>query len=68
MIEQLDSNGNVTFSTTLIGAFPINVSSVELTDETSEISTTDVTFAFTDIIYDIKGDGVQYSDVKKYLK
>jgi hypothetical protein len=67
-IEQLDNNGDVTFSTTLIGAYPINISNVDLTDETSEISTSTVTFAFNDIKYDIKGDGVQYSDIKHLIK
>jgi hypothetical protein len=68
IIEQLDANGDVTFSTTLIGAYPINVGTVELTDESSEISTTQATFAFNNITYDIKGDGVQYSDIKKFIQ
>jgi hypothetical protein len=68
IIEQLDADGNVTFSTTLIGAFPINISNINLTNEISEISTTSVTFAFTDLSYDIKGDGIQYSDIKNLIK
>ena len=67
IVEQLDGNGQVTFSTTLIGAFPITVGNVELGDETGEISTTSCTFAFSDIKYDVKGDGLQYSDIKNFI-
>jgi histidyl-tRNA synthetase len=38
-----------------------------LGDETGEISTTSCTFAFSDIKYDIKGDGLQYSDIKHFI-
>jgi hypothetical protein len=50
IIEQLDANSNeVKFSTTLIGAFPINVSNIEYDSTSTEISSTTVTFAFSDI-------------------
>jgi len=66
-IEQLDNSGSSTFSTTLIGAFPINVSNIELSDQETNVSQTTVTFAFSDIKYDIKGDGIQFEDIKDLI-
>jgi len=50
-IQQLGSgNSNDTYQVNLIGAFPINIATVEFDDSTAEISTTTVTFAYSDII------------------
>jgi hypothetical protein len=67
-IEQLDNDGNVTFYSTLIGAFPINISTVELNDSNSEISETTITFAFSDIEYGIKGSGVTFNKVIDFIE
>jgi len=48
-IEQLNGNGDVSYSATLIGAFPINVSTIEYDDSNSEITKTTVSFAFTEV-------------------
>jgi len=49
-IYQLDGNGNDTYNIELVGAFPIEISPIEYTDATGEISTTTITMAYTDII------------------
>jgi hypothetical protein len=67
-IEQLDNDGNVTFYSTLIGAFPINISTVELNDSNSEISETTITFAFSDIEYGIKGSGLTFNKVVDFIE
>lgn len=48
-IEQLKSDGEPEMAVRLIGAFPTAVGAVEYSDATSEVSTTTVTFAYTDI-------------------
>jgi hypothetical protein len=64
IVEQLDQNGDPIFGTVLIGAFPINVSTVELDDSISDISKTTVTFAFNDIYYESKGEDISYDDIR----
>ena len=49
-VQQLDGEGNVIFEVTISGAFPINIEDVQLDDSTSEISSTAVTFAYSDIV------------------
>lgn len=49
-VQQLDGNNNVIFEATITGAFPINVEDISLDDSTAEISSTSVTFAFSDIV------------------
>ena len=60
-IEQLDHQGAVKSAVRLIGAFPTSVSAVEYNDATGEVSTTTITFAYTDIQVD-KGIGEAISD------
>lgn len=48
-IEQLDNKGNEIYEMFLKGAFPISVSSIDLDAQVGEISTTVITFAYTDI-------------------
>ena len=60
-IEQLNYNEENTMAVRLIGAFPTSVSAVELSDTQGEVSTTTVTFAYTDVEVEdnasiIKGD------------
>jgi hypothetical protein len=64
-VEQLDGYGNITYTCELIGAFPINVSSIELDDSNSEVSKTTVTFAFTDIKYSDKSTLSAIRDIAK---
>jgi hypothetical protein len=67
-IEQLDGKGDTMFTVTLVGAFPINVSSVELDDSVSDISKTSVTFAFTDIYSERKGQKIDLNDIGQLLQ
>ena len=62
-IEQLDQEGIVQFTTTLIGAFPINVSTISLDDNNQEVSRTDVTFAYNDVRFDSKSSPIDIDDV-----
>ena len=55
-IEQIDYNGDATFRSVLIGAFPINVGNITLSSENGEISTTTVTFSYTDLKNEIDGE------------
>jgi len=64
IIEQLDHEGEPSFVTILVGAFPINVSNVELDDTISDISKTTVTFAFNDIYYEAKDMDLTYDDIR----
>jgi hypothetical protein len=66
-IEQLDNDESSTYKIGLVGAFPINVSAIDLEDETSDVSKTTVTFAFTDITIDDKA-GFGRSDLRGLLK
>jgi len=65
IVEQLSHDGSVTFTTELIGAFPINISAIEISDSNSEISQTTVTFAFTDLFYEMKGERIDLDDIDK---
>jgi len=49
-IQQLGNSENIILEATIIGAFPINVEDIQLDDSTSEISSTSITFAFSDVI------------------
>jgi hypothetical protein len=51
VIQQLDHDGNVALDTTIHSAFVTDVSDIEYQDETGTISTTEITFAYTDISY-----------------
>jgi len=51
-IEQLNWNGEGTTYVKLIGAFPTDVSAIEYKDSNGEVSTTTVTFAYTDVEVD----------------
>jgi len=57
-IQQLSGDNNPIFEAIITGAFPINVEDIQLDDSTSEISSTVVTFAFSDIEI---GDSVESS-------
>jgi hypothetical protein len=59
IIEQLDANGDSVYTVTLVGAFPVEVSPVDFVAENGNVSTTTVTFAFTDIETDTKGFGLE---------
>lgn len=48
-IEQLDNKGKETYEMYLRGAFPTSVGAVDYDDQAGEISTTTITFAYTDI-------------------
>jgi len=48
-IEQLDYEGDTQAEATLIGAFPTSIGQVDYDDSTGEISTTTITFAYTDV-------------------
>ena len=67
-IEQINGKGETTFSTKLVGAFPINVSTVELDDSNSEVSKTTVTFAFTDLYYESKGQKITLNELEQILR
>jgi len=62
-IEQLNEKGEVEFTTTLIGAFPTDVSTVDLEDGTGDISKTVVTFTFNDIRYDSTSSPIDIDDI-----
>jgi hypothetical protein len=68
IIEQLDGSGDTMFTVTLVGAFPINISSVELDDSNGDISKTTVSFAFTDIYVERKGQGIDINDIGQFLQ
>jgi len=63
-IQQLGNSENVILEATIIGAFPINVEDIQLDDSTSEISSTSVTFAFSDVII---GNSVEKQAVENIL-
>ena len=67
-VEQLDHEGKATFKTILVGAFPINVSNVELNNATGDVSKTSVTFAFTDLKFEIENRNISYNDIKSFLQ
>jgi len=67
-IEQINGNDEVTFTTKLVGAFPINVSTVDLDDTNSEVSKTTVTFAFTDLYYESKGQRITLNELEQILR
>lgn len=48
-IEQLNSRGEVEAEVLLIGAFPTAVAAVDLDDATGEVSTSTITFAYSDM-------------------
>ena len=48
-VQQLDGEENVVFEVTITGAFPINIEDISLDASNSDLSSTSVTFAFTDI-------------------
>jgi len=50
VIQQLGSSDlDISYEVTLIGAFPISIDNIDLDDSTAEISTTTVSFVYTDI-------------------
>ncbi len=63
-IQQLGNQENILMSAIITGAFPINVEDISLDDSTSEISSTQVTFAFSDIII---GDDIEQSALQNLL-
>jgi len=67
-IEQINSDGDTTFTTKLIGAFPINVSAIDLEDSNSDVSKTTVTLAFTDVYYESKGQRLTIDEVQQILR
>ena len=48
-IQQLDGDGNPIFEVLITGAFPINIEDIQLDSSNSEISSTSITFAYTDV-------------------
>jgi len=67
LIEQLDNNGNVTFKTLLIGAFPVNIGRTDLADSEGNVTQSTVTFAFTDILHESPDEGIKFDDIDKFL-
>ncbi len=57
-IEQLDHLGEVQYELILIGAFPTSVGVVDYDDSVGEVSTTPVTFSYTDIQYGSQADNL----------
>ena len=50
-IFQLNDNGEEAYHQTLTGLFPVEVSNIDYSDSSTELTTTTVTFAFTDCTY-----------------
>lgn len=49
IVQQLNGNNEPIFEVTILGAFPINIEDIALDSTNSELSSTSVTFSFTDI-------------------
>ncbi len=60
VIQQLDSNDKPVTTTTLHNAFASAVGSIEYTDETGDISKTEITFTYSGITYGVDGYRVTY--------
>ncbi len=56
-VTQLDSQGNGTYSQEYVGLFPVEISDIDYSDQNSEVTTTTVTFAYSDIIFDGEDGG-----------
>ena len=56
-IFQLDNNAEESYHQELVGLFPIEVSDVGFSDNNSELTSTTVTFAFSDVIYNNEEGG-----------
>jgi len=63
-VQQLNGDNDSIFEVNITGAFPINVEDIQLDDSTSEISSTVVTFAFSDVKI---GDNVESSALQTIL-
>ena len=61
-IFQLDANGNESYHQTLVGLFPVEVSNVDFADNNQELTSTTVTFAFSDIIYADENGGTSVTE------
>ena len=60
LIQQLDSNDEPITETRLNNAFVTAVGGIEYTDETGNISTTEITFTYSGIEYGVEGVYVKY--------
>lgn len=63
IINQLGANSEITATTTLHNCFVTSVGPVEYSDETSDITTTEITFAFSGVSY---GNSSEINIIEKY--
>jgi len=63
VINQLGENGEITASTTLHNCFVTGVGPIEYSDESAEITTSEITFAYSGISY---GNNAEIDVIEKY--